>query len=188
MLKKFKTKELVFIALMAVLLFVINFILGAWLNALTGIPFMNGVVTGITFGIFMAIMARTLPKFWTFTLFFLIYSLIELPTNLGGAPGFWPKIPINILTGLAADIFLFSFRYKRWSYYPGFIILSTVNLFAFIFFLNLLGMPGVRELLGIVWWLLPLYWILGSMGIIVGHRITDRLENNKTYLQIKEDV
>ena len=97
MLKKFTTRELVFIALFATTLLIVNLLLGGWLIALTGIPMANGIVTGITFGLFLLILIKMSPKFGSLTLFLLVYSVLELPTTLGGAPGFWPKVPINIL-------------------------------------------------------------------------------------------
>ncbi len=186
MFKSFKAKQLIFIALMAVLLFVINLVFGSILIAATGIPMANAIFSGITFGIFVLLMVRTLPKFWTFTLFFLIYSILEIPTPLGGAPGFWPKIPINVLVGLAADSFLLSTKYKKWSYFVGFYVLATVNTLAFIFFMKMFNVPGVEKLAAILWWLIPVYWVLGTIGILIGEAIYNKLKNNKTYLQIKD--
>jgi len=186
MLKGFSTKQLVFIALMSAFMFVINLIIGSGLIAITGIPLANAIVTGIVFGTFIILMVRTLPKFGTFTLFLLVYSLLEIPTSLGGAPGFWPKVPINVITGLAGDIFLLLFNYKRWTHFIGFYILITINTLVFVYFLSLFGIPGVDKLISMLWWILPLYWILGTIGIFIGEFIYGRIKKNKTYLQIKD--
>lgn len=186
MLKSFSTKQLIFIALMAALLLILNLILGGALIAITGVPLANGIITGITFGLFLVLMLLTLPKFGTFTLFLLVYAILELPTSLGGAPGFWPKIPINVLTGLAGDLFLLAVGYnKKWAHFIGFYILITVNTFVFVFFMKLLGLPNVDKLIAMLWWFLPLYWILGSVGILLGYSLHKRIKNNKTYMQIK---
>lgn len=179
MFKKFSTKELVFIALASAMIFAINLVIGSALIAATGIPLMNGIITGITFGIFTIIMARTIPKFGTFTLFLLIYAVLELPTSLGGAPGFWPKIPINALTGLAADIFLLAVSYRKWAPWTVFYVLSIVNTLAFIYFMVLLGVPGTEKLLAILWWFLPSYWIIGTLGLTAGELLFKRIKNKR---------
>lgn len=184
MLKKFATRELVFIALMSALIFAINLIIGGALIAVTGIPLINGIITGITFGIFTIILARTMPKFGTFTLFLLIYAILEIPTTLGGAPGFWPKIPINTITGLVADIFFLAVNYRKWAPWVGFYILATVNTLTFVYFMVLLGVPGVDRLLGVLWWFIPSYWVIGTFGLAAGEYIFRKLKNKRIIRQI----
>jgi hypothetical protein len=185
MLKKFRTNQLVFIALMAALMLAINFSFGGLIIALTGIPLFNGIVTGVVCGIFLMIMYKTLPKFGTFTLFLLIYAVLELPTTLGGAPGFWPKIPINVISGLAGDILFLAFRYKKASIYPIFYVLITVNTLVFIWFMKLLGVAGWDKILSILWWFLPLYFVLGTIGIFIGELVIRKLKNKNFYIQIR---
>jgi len=186
MLKSFSTKQLIFIALMATLLLIINLVLGGGLIAITGIPMINAVVTGITFGLFVVLVALTLPKFGSLTLFVLVYAILELPTPLGGGPGFWPKIPINIITGLVADFLLIGFKYKKWSYFPLLYILVTVNTFVFIYFMKLLGVAGWNVILSMLWWVLPLYFVLGTVGILLGFYIHKKIKDKRAYLQIAE--
>ena len=47
MLKKFTTRELIFIALMAALLFVTNLIISGAVISITGVPASSGFITGI---------------------------------------------------------------------------------------------------------------------------------------------
>lgn len=185
MLKKFKTKELVFIALIATLLFVINFLAGGALIAITGIPLMNGILTGITFGIFTIILFKAIPKFGTFTLFLLIYAILEIPTSLGGAPGFWPKIPINVISGLVLDIILLAFNYRKIIFYPAIYVLVVVNTLTFVWFLKMFNVPGVEKLIKILWWFIPLYWVLGTIGILIGLYIWNKIKEKNIIKQIQ---
>lgn len=174
------TKQMVFLALMAAGLLVINLIIGGWVIALTGIPMANMIVTAISFGIWIGFICRAMPVFWTWTIFLLVYSILELPTALGGAPGFWPKVPINIITGLVADLLIYLMKYRKWSIFPGFYALILVNTLAFVFFMKLLGLPGVEKLVSLLPIVIPLYWLIGTVGLIVGMKLFERM--NKTQM------
>ncbi|MBI5065393.1 MptD family putative ECF transporter S component [Candidatus Woesearchaeota archaeon] len=184
MLKKFNTKQLVFIALAAALIFVINLTIGGAINSATGIPLSSIFFTSVIFGISVIIFTKILPKFGTWTLFLLIYSILELPTSLGGAPGFWPKIPINVITGILADITLYFVNYKKWGMFVGFYVLATVNMFLFAFFLLLLKIPGSDKLLKILYILIPAYCIIGTIGLFMGLAIWNRIKDKRIIRQI----
>ena len=184
MFKKFPTKQLVFIALMAASLFVLNLITAAGVVAATGIPLSSAFVTAITIGLWVLLLVKIVPKFGTLTLFFLIYSILELPTALGGAPGFWPKIPINAISGLLGDIFLYYMNYRNWSIFTGFYVLATTNIAAFIFFLWALGLPGVEKTIAIAHILVLAYWVLGTIGILIGLGVYKRIKNLRVLQQV----
>ena len=91
----FKTKELIFIALMAALLFVLNFTIGAGIIAATGIPASSALIDGITNLAVVTFVALVLRKFGAIALLYLVYAIIALPTHMaGGPPGFILKIPL----------------------------------------------------------------------------------------------
>ena len=186
MFKQLTTKELVFISLMAASIFVINVLTGAGVVAATGIPLSSAFVTAITMGIWALLLFKIVPKPGTFTLFLLIYSILELPTFLGGAPGFWPKIPINVISGLLADVFLYSARYRTWSVYVAFYVIATANLLAFIFFLWLLGIPGVEKTIAIAHIIIIAYSVLGTIGILIGTAIYRRIKDKRIVMQIRQ--
>ena len=184
MLKHFTIRELVFIALMAAALFVLNLAIGAGVVAATGIPLSSGFVTAITMGIWALLLIKIVPKFGTLTMFFLIYSILELPTALGGAPGFWPKIPINAITGLVGDLFLMLTKYRTWSIFVAFYVLALANLSTFLFFLWVLGLPGIEKTLAIFHFLILAYWVLGTIGILLGFVIHKRIKDKRVIRQI----
>lgn len=185
MFKKFTTRELVLIAVMVASLFVINLVLGSGIVAATGIPLANNFVDAILIGIWMSVTIRLVPKLGTVTLFSLIYSILELPTALGGAPGFWPKIPINTLSGLVGDVVIYLINYKEWSFYITFAVVSVANFFAFAFFLWLLKLPGVDTLIAYLPMLIAIYIVLGSVGIFIGRKIYQRIKEKRIVKQIQ---
>lgn len=185
MFQKFTTRELVFIALMAASLFVVNLVLASGIVAATGIPLSSAFITGITIGIWALLMIKIVPKVGSLTLLFLIYSILEIPTSLGGAPGFWPKIPINAISAFIGDIFLYFMRYRNWSIFTAFYILAVANISTFIYFLWLFGLPNVQKTLAIAHYLILAYWVLGTIGILIGFKIYKRIRNKRTILQIK---
>ncbi|MDO8661488.1 MAG: MptD family putative ECF transporter S component [Candidatus Woesearchaeota archaeon] len=187
MLQKFSVRELILIALLASAKFVLDFVFGAGIVASTGIPLSSVFFSAITAGVFVFLMVKLVPKLGTFTLFFLIYSILEMPTALGGAPGFWPKIPINVLTGLAGDVFLFWTNYKNWSVFAGFYILATINIAVFVFFLWLLGLPGVDKTLGLMHIMILVFWILGTVGILIGMQIFKKIRNWSVIRQVRSE-
>lgn len=184
MLKRFLVRELIFITLMAAGLFITNMILASAIVVLTGIPLASALISGLMVAVFVAILVMTIQKFGSLTLFFLIYSILEIPTTLGGAPGFWPKIPINVISGLLGDIFLYFTRYKKWGMYIAFYVLAAINIYAFIFFLNLLGLPNAGKTLAISHYLVLAYWVLGTIGMFIGFKIWNKIKNKRIIKQI----
>lgn len=184
MLKKFTTRELVFIALMAALVFAINLVIGGAINAATGIPLSSAFFTGLMFGVWVFLVTYIVPKFGTWTVLLLIYSILEIPTSLGGAPGFWPKIPINVITGLFADFVLLWTRYKKGGIFIAFYVLTTINVLAFAYFLWLLKVPAFDKLLKILPIMIPAYWIVGTIGMFVGLFIWNRIKDKRVVRQI----
>src|SRR3989344_8268047 len=177
MFQKFTTRELVFIALMAASLFVVNLFLATGIIAVTGIPLASAFLTGITIGIWVLLMIKIVPKVGSLTLLFLIYSILEIPTSLGGAPGFWPKIPINAISALIGDLFLYFTNYRNWSIFVAFYVLAAVNISTFVYFLWLLGLPGVEKTLAIAHYLVLAYCVLGTVGILIGLKVYKRIKN-----------
>ncbi|MBI4155044.1 MptD family putative ECF transporter S component [Candidatus Woesearchaeota archaeon] len=184
MFKHFSTKELVFIAMMSASIFIINLISGSAIVGVTGIPMTSAFATAITMGLWILILIKVVPKVGAITLFLLIYSILEMPTTLGGAPGFWPKIPINVISGILGDLFLYLTKYRLWGLITGFIIIASVNLGTFAFFLWVLGLPGVDKLLPIIHIIIVVYAVLGSLGIVIGNVIWKRIKDKRIIQQI----
>lgn len=176
MLDRFTTKELVFLSLLAAALFAIVLSFGSAIVAVTGIPLSYAIVSGFVLPMTAALAVRLVPKFGSLTLLFTVYSILELPTVLGGSPGFWPKIPINALSALAGDVLLMLSGRRRWAFYPIFFVVVTANTLLFILFMSLLGVPGTEKLVSILPWLLPFYYAISTASIFTGNLVADRLE------------
>jgi hypothetical protein len=186
MLKSFKTKDFIVVALLAAAYIVMDLVFAAAVSSLTGIPLATAFVTGIIAGFFMLITIKLIPKFGSLTLLRTILAVLELPTSLGGAPGFWPKIIINALSGFLGDLWMKYTGYsKRWNLFIGFYIIAAVNLLTFVFFLVYMGIPNANKILGMVYYLIPTYWILGTAGILIGLGVWNKIKNKKIVLQLK---
>ncbi len=184
MLKHSTTKELVFIALMAASLFIVNFITGAGLVAITGIPLSNMFINSLFLALWVFLMVKIIPKFWSLTLMLLVYSILSVPTFIGGAPGFWLKVPIVTFAGFLGDIFLYFTKYKSWAIFIAYYILTTATLLTFTFALLKLGIPAADKILPIVHWLILAICLIGTIGLVLGIFIHSRIKNKRIIQQI----
>jgi hypothetical protein len=184
MFKGFTTKELVFIAFMAAALFVVNFITGAGLNAITGVPLSNMFINSLFLALWIFLMVKILPKFGTLTLMLLIYSILAIPTSIGGAPGFLLKVPIITFAGFLGDIFLYFTKYRSWSIFFAYYILTTATLLTFAFALFKLGIPAANKILPIVHWLILAICVVGTVGLVIGIFIYNRIKDKRIIRQL----
>lgn len=185
MLKNWKTKDLVVIALLAASWIVLDLIFASFLNAITGIPLTSAMITGVIAAFFMVLAIKILPRFGSLTIMLTLFGLLEMPTSLGGYPGFWPKIIINGLSGFFGDVWLVFTGYKKtWNLFVGFYILAAVNLFTFIYFLIKMGVPNAEKTFAIWYYILPVYWIMGTIGIFLGMLVWRKIKDKKIVRQI----
>lgn len=181
----FKTKELIFIAMMAALMFVINFTIGSGIIAVTGIPGGSLFVTAITNIIAVTIISLTIKKFWTITMFYTLYGVIALPSNMaGGPPGFVWKIPCIMLTGIIFDIVVYFANYKKIGYYLVLPIDGILGQGAYMLTYYFLGMKEFAVLLKAIPYLLPVILVLGYIGLYLAFIIYDRIKDKRVMKQI----
>lgn len=186
MFKKFKTKELIFIAIMAALLFVINFVIGAWIVAATGVPGSSVLITGISNLIILTFVSLVIRKFGAATFLYFIYSIITLPTHLsGGPPGFLPKIPLMILLGLAFDIPNSIAKYRKIGFVFGMIAISIAGVILYPLAYWLFDIPSLDKLIALIPIALIAYFVLGSIGIWLGFLLHKKLKNKHIFKQIR---
>jgi hypothetical protein len=180
MLKNWRTNDFVIVALLSAAYIVADLIFASAVVAVSGIPLSSALITGLIAGFFLLITVKLVPKPGAVTLLMALFAVMELPTSLGGAPGFWPKIPINVLAGLLGDVWLYFTGYhKRWNLFVGFYILAAVNLASFIFFLVLMKIPNAEKTLAIAHWLILVYWIIGTIGIALGLIVWNKIKDKK---------
>ncbi|MBI4155045.1 MptD family putative ECF transporter S component [Candidatus Woesearchaeota archaeon] len=184
MFKHFSTKELVFIAMMSASLFIVNFVTGASLVAITGVPLSNMFINGLFIALWIFITAKIVPKFGSLAVMLGVYSILSIPTFIGGAPGFWLKVPIITLAGFLGDIFLYLTKYKNWAIFIAYYILTTATMLTFAFVLFKLGIPAANKIIPIVHWLIIAICVLGTIGLFIGKFIYNRIKDKRIIQQI----
>jgi len=183
MLKGFKTKELIFLTLMGVLMFLIDFSISSGIDAASGISGIGYIVSGFIFvglGVFAALVVR---RFFSITILGLIYGVLAIPTPIFGPPGFY-KIIIGLSVGIIADLIVFLFRYKKLGYYLSFTIGNLLTLPIWIFVLISFGLPGVDAVIKIIWLVIGVYFIQGLFGAWIGFKLYNKIKNKKIIKQI----
>jgi hypothetical protein len=179
MLKKFKTQELIVIALIAVMVFIINLIFIGLGPQGSPQQIITLPLSLIASGILTVLVIKICPKFGVLTLFALIYGILEMPTPLGVAPGFWPKIVINVLSALVGDIFIYNLRYRNWSIFVGAWIFGILNQSLFILAMFLFGIPFSTKLTVFVIPMLILMILVSGLGMWLGLLIWKRIKNKR---------
>jgi hypothetical protein len=184
MFEKFKTSELIFITLFGVLVFIVNLVLitiGPQGSPQQIVTFpLSLILTGIAF----ILLIRISPKFLTLTLFTIIYAILEFPTPLGVAPGFWPKILINVLSGFLGDVFLYIFRYKTWGIFVGAYVFGLLNQIMFVLAMILVGIPLTEKLSVLIIPIIILGFATLTLGLWLGTKIWKKIKNKKIIKQI----
>lgn len=181
----FKTRELIFIALMAALLFVVNFSIGAGIIAVTGIPGGSALVTGITNLLVLTFVALVVRRFGTLGLLYLVYGVLALPTPMaGGPPGFVWKIPLLAGSVLFFELFIRFGDYRKLWFFVGLPVFTIVGFAVYLGTYWLLGMPEFGQMLKAVPILFAALMVLGSLGIWLGFALYNRLKEKRIIRQI----
>lgn len=184
MFRRITTKELVFLVLMGVAWFVLDFIVGQWINVVTGL-YMIGFLAAIVSGFFGVILVKMRPKFLTFTITLLIFGLLALPTGSAGPAGFWPKVIIEIAVGLIADCWFYLTKYKNWSIITGFYITVLLLYGLSVGTMVLAGIPEAGKILKVLPFAIVGFWVIGSLGLWLGFYTWKRIQNKPIVKQIQ---
>lgn len=182
---RIKTKELIFLTLMGVAWFVLDFIVGQWVNALLNLYNIGAFLSSIIAGFFVIILVKIRPKFGTFSITLLIFGLLAFPTASSGPVGFWPKIIINFLVGFLGDIFMSAAKYKRWAVIASFYLLSTCLLYGLTFAMIAFGVPEAGKILSIMHFVALGYWIIGSLGLWLGFKVYNKIKDKNIVKQLQ---
>lgn len=187
MFKRFNTKQLIFIALMSALLFAINFTIGSGIISITGIPASSLFVTGITNLIVLTFVILVLKKLWSLTLLYTLYGILALPTHMaGGPPGFLLKVPIVALSVFTLEITIYLTKFKKYGFFLGLAIFTLIGSALYLTTYYLLGMPEFDKMFKAITPLTIALLILGSLGILIGFTLYNKLKNKRILQQISE--
>ena len=185
MFKHFTTKQLIFIALIGAVLFLMDLTISTVIDVATGIIGAGYIVIIIFFTLIATVGALIIPKFLVFTIMAFIYAALAIPTQVFGPPGF-SKVIIAIVIGLTMDIIVKTFKYKKISYYLALIIGNIASLLLYVLAAIFLGFPGTENLLPYLWLFTVLYGIESIVGVWIGFKLYNKLKNKRILQQISE--
>jgi len=183
MFKKFTTKQLIFIALMGALMFVLSFVLGSALNVLIN-PSASGFTSALIQPILIVVALLIMKRFGVATMMYLIYGILAIPTNMvGGFPG--PiKILIVFIMGIVPDIVAYIKKYEKWSILLGLVIMYIITIPLMIYLYIKLGIPGADKFLKAVPFLACIFFFEGVVGWYLGIKIYNKIKNKRFVKQI----
>lgn len=186
-LKQFSTKQIIFIALMAALLFALDLALVSGIDAAVGIPGTGVLVDSLLFVSIATIIGLTVRKFGTYTWLAFIYSVLTVPTNLLGPPGIY-KLILGLILGLIADIVVIIFKYKKIGYILSLTIANTLLIPFMLFALKFLKLPGADELAKLLWFFIGIVVIESIIGAWIGIKLYDnKISKIKVVKQITSE-
>jgi hypothetical protein len=184
MLKKFSTKELIFLALMGALLFVVNFALGSWLIIVTGIPGSSILITAITNIFLMTLVTLIIRKFWSLPILYLVYAFLTFPTPLGGAPpGFWPKIGMLVIPVIFFEIAIYALKFKKSGFILG-LVLYALSALLYLPVYYFFGMPEFEKMMTIIVPGILVLFTFGLIGMWLGFLVYKKIKNKRIVKQL----
>jgi len=186
-MNKWTTTKIISLGSLAALNLALS-LLGSTIQTATGIPGSGGVFNALQGGIIVALCVLLIDRFWTLTIFGLIFSTLAIPFPIMGTPGFLPKILIGIGSGFIADIVYIALRKNpRIASFGTSGILQLGVLLFIVGIGTLFNIPGIdqtRELFLSPVLLSVLFVLSGGAGLI-GYLIFRRLENTPAVLRIR---
>ena len=182
MFEKFTTKELITCALFGAIIFLVLFILGTALIAITGIPASGGILSMLISVLIATIGVRIINKFGTATIIFAITGTLAIPTLIFGPPGVY-KIFLLLMTGLIYDLIVIVLKRNKTSYIiTGTIVGMCAPLLIYIS-LILIGLPGPEKLKPMLAIFSVVYAVLGAIGAYLGIWIFENKLKNKAFVR-----
>jgi len=187
MLKKFNTKDLIVIALLAGL-YVAFALAGAILQTILEFPMASAIINIFISSAVVVLTCLIIKKFGAAILMLLIYSVVAIPLPVLGTPGFLPKVIIGLIAGLIADSIYNIF--KRNEKVTSIIIGSAVQIamgFMILGFGYLFSIPNLEKVIGL--FLSPLIIIatiiIGGFSGYLGYFIYQKIKNKAFIKQLQ---
>lgn len=178
----FKTKELVTIALFGALVFVLTFVLGSAMLAVTGIPMSAGITNVLIVVATITIGAKTINKFGVATIMLAITGALSIPTMTFGTPGVYKIITLGLM-GLLIDMSISLLKRSNKGYVLGGALASFFTPVITLGTMMLLGLPGVDKLKPLVLIFGLVYAVLGLIGGSIGIWLFEKKLKNKAFIK-----
>jgi hypothetical protein len=185
MLKKFSTKQLVFIALVAAFMLLIDLLVVAPINSFSGVSGMGFLIDVIFINAIVTFVAIILKKVFSITLVYTLFGILVIPTSVLGPPTPF-KIILGAIIGLTADFIIWIFGYKKAGYIFGVAVANAISYPVGLFFAVLLGLPGTEALSAVVWYLTATVLILGLFGDYLGMYVHKKLKDKNIVRQLRD--
>ena len=182
MFKKFTTKELVLIAIIAAFVFAFDIVVVSLIDIVTGVPGAGFLVDTLIVVAIAVAGGLAIKKFGTFTSIILIYSVLSIPTNILGPPGVY-KVFIGVVLGLIIDLVILAFSYKKIGYMLSFAIGNTIVIPVLYYALIYLGLPGAAELKSAMAFFIVVLVVESVIASWIGIKIYEKKLKNARFIK-----
>lgn len=173
-MKKITIRRYAYASTIGIFAFIVAFLLGTPLNIALS-PLMGGIINAIITAMIVGIGCKGVEKFGYSMIIWVIFSIPAIFTFTMGMPGAH-KIVIGLLTGLVMDILFIFLKRSHVSYFIVGGIMSDVMTVLTLFAMMILNISpeSVEKLSKYIWYLLPLYFVMGGLGMFLGSKIFDK--------------
>lgn len=179
-------KQAFYIGVMGAISFVLAFVLGSAINALTGIPLTGGILNGIIVGAMITIGIKGVDKFGAATLIWFVFTIFAIPTITFGPPG-WYKVIVGLISGIIWDILISLFKRSKFGYIFSAGVGAVAITYGVFIAVKILGLPAAEKLAKALYLLLPLNFIISSIGAMVGLWLFGKYISKMSFLQNLKD-
>ncbi len=191
---KWTTTQLVAVGSVGVLVF-LSGILGTAAASVTGLVGIEAFINVFVIPILMVFGMLLVPRFGTLTMISFIIGVLSLPVAGYGPPGFLPKVPVSVLSGLLADMAFLLLRQRISLRASAFVAAGPVdNALATAFYIGMIflfpaagiqaGFESLLSPLPIVG-LVALGAVAGVVGGLAGLKLYKKLENTAVVKRIQ---
>jgi len=184
MLRRFTTKEIILIAVLAAFMFIIDFFIVAPINTITGVHGMGFLIDVIFINAIVTIFALITRKFFSVTILYTLFGLLVIPTSIMGPPTPF-KIILGFIIGITADLIIWISKYKTIGFVFGVAVANALSYPIGLLFAILLGLPGVEALRDAILFLTIGVLLLGILGDIFGVWIFKKIKNKQIVKQLQ---
>jgi len=167
---KWTGQHALFAGLLGAVAFILAFVLGSAVNALTGIPLTGGVLNGIVVGAVITVAIKGVDRFGAATLTWFVFTVIAIPTITFGPQGVYKPV-VGVLSGLVWDSVIWLFKKLNMDK-AGYIVgagfgAAAITLGVFGAAL-LIGLPAADRLRSALAFLVPLNFVISAGGAWAG--------------------
>ncbi len=178
-----KSKYFITLGALGALMFVIAFVLGEAIVLLSGIQLTGGLVQVILLAIVFAIGYKMFPKFGTFTILSLVFTLIASPFFVFGVPGLY-KVVVGLVLGIVVDSFVFLTNKKHWGIYFGTALGFIVSVPMIWYSMKIIGLEdAANKLLELLPVIIVVYAVEGFVGAYLGVRFFEKRLSKLPFIQ-----